>query len=173
MTTFETKKHIEIDENYQGINLTEFSIKVDNQIDNDQIVDTFFRTTNFSFDSLRDCVKKEPEKVYLKRSLNVDRIKITDFKKNSKEEIKKFLLDLLNEPSWGVDKNEFAKLLDKYFEIHNQFGDIDFYIISKDWFNKGDERVIEPEYWVYTYYFLIISVDRSSNLLTLTEWTYD
>jgi hypothetical protein len=43
MITFEKKRHIEIDVNYQGINLIEFSFVADNQIIDDQIVDTFIR----------------------------------------------------------------------------------------------------------------------------------
>ena len=173
MATLKTKRHIEISESFQGINLTEFAIEFGDKKDNDQIVNDFMRSKHFSFDSLRDCVKAEPSKGYLRQAFNVDRVKITDFKKTDKQGVSKFLFDFINEPDWGDDRNEFATLLDKYFEIHKQFGDNDFYIISKDWFDKGDERVIEPESWVYTYYFLIISVDRNSNLLTLIEWTYD
>lgn len=173
MTTIDTKRHIEINEGYQGINLTEFSIGVDELISNDQIVDTFILSKQFSLDSLRDCVKAEPDKGYLRQAFDVGKIKITEYKKTNKQGISKFLFDFINQPDWGDDRNEFAKLLDKYFEIHNQFGDNDFYIISKDWFDKGDERVVEPESWVYSYYFIIISVDRNLNLLTLTEWTYD
>lgn len=173
MTTFETKQHIEIDENYQGINLTEFAFVVDEQIDNDLIVDTFIRSNHFSNDSLRDCVKREPEKAYLRRAFNIDRIRITDFRKTDKEGTSKFLVDFLIESDWGDDRNEFAKLLDRYFEIHSELGNSDFYLLSKDWFDKDDEKLIEPESWCYTYYFLIISVDRNLNLLTVTEWTYD
>lgn len=172
MTTFETKQHIEIDESYQGINLTEFAIEAIERMDNDQIVDTFIRSKQFSFDSLRDCVKTEPDKGYLRRAFNVDKIKVSDFKKTDKDGTSKFLFDFINEPDWDDDRNEFAKLLDKYFEINNEFEANNFYILSKDWFSKEDDRVIKPESWVYTYYFLIISVDRKSNLLTLTEWTY-
>lgn len=173
MITIDTIRHIEINEGYQGINLTEFAIGVDELISNDQIVDTFIRSKKISFDSLRDCDKAELDKGYLKQAFDVYKIKITDFKKTDKLGASKFLVDFLNEPDWGDDRNEFAKLLDRYFEIHNKFGDNEFYILSKDWFNKEDERVIEPESWVYTYYLLFISVDRKSNLLTLTEWTYD
>lgn len=84
MVTFETKRHIEINESYQGINLTEFAIGVDDQIDNDQIVDSFIRSKQFSLDSLRDCIKAEPDKGYLRRAFDVDKIKITDFKKQTK-----------------------------------------------------------------------------------------
>ena len=173
MTTNNTKRHIEINEGYQGINLTEFPIEIDELITNDQIIDTFIRSKQFSLDILRDCVKAEPNKVYLRQAFNIDKIKITDFKKTGKQGVSKFLFDFINEPDWGDDRMEFAKLLDKYYEIHNEFGDNEFYILSKDWFDKEDERVIEPESWVYIYYFLIISVDRKSNLLTFTEWTYD
>jgi hypothetical protein len=173
MTTFETKQHIEINESYQGFNLTEFTIEVAEQIDNDQIVDTFLRTTHFSYDSLRDCIKKEPEKGYLRKAFDIEKVRISDFRKTDKKGTTKFLFDFINEPDWGDDRNEFAKLLDRYFEISNEFADNEFYILSKDWFNKDDERLIEPENWCYTYYFLIISVDRDSRTLTLTEWTYD
>jgi hypothetical protein len=173
MTIIDAKRHIEINEGFQGINLTEFAIAVDELINNDQIVETFIRSKQFSFDSLRDCVKAEPDNGYLRQVFNVDKIKITDFEKTDKEGVTKFLVDFINEPDWGDDRNEFAKLLDRYYEIHNEFGDNEFYILSKDWFDKEDERVIEPESWIYTYYFLIISVDRKSNLLTLSEWTYD
>ena len=173
MTTFKIIRHIENDESYQGINLTEFAFVVDEKMDNDEIVDTFIRTNNFSYDSLRDRVKKEPDKGFLRRAFNIDKIKNSDFRKFNKDETANFLYDFLNEPDWGDYRNDFILLLNKYLEIHKQFGDNDFYVISKDWFGKGDEKVIEPESWCYTYYFLIISVDRNQNLLTLTEWTYD
>lgn len=44
MTTIDTKRHIEINEGYQGINLTEFTIRVDGLNCNEQIVDTFIRS---------------------------------------------------------------------------------------------------------------------------------
>jgi hypothetical protein len=173
MTTFETKRHIEIDENFQGINLTEFGFAVDKHIDNDQIVDTFIRTKYFSYDSLRDCIKKVNDKEFLRRAFDIDKIKISDFKKTDREGISKFLTDYFNEPDWGDDREDFAKLLDRYFEIYNESANNEFYILSKDWFVKDDERIIEPESWCYTYYFLFIAVDRNSKTLTLAEWTYD
>ncbi|WP_416439932.1 hypothetical protein [Phnomibacter sp. MR] len=173
MITFNTKRHIEIIEGNQGINLTEFAIGVGELISNDQIIELFIHSKQFSFDSLRDCVKVEPEMGYLRQAFDINKIKIYDFKKTDKHGLSKFLLDYINEPDWGDDINEFTLLVSRYFEIHSQLGDNEFYILSKDWFNKEDERLIEPESWAYTYYFLIISLDRKSNLLTLAEWTYD
>lgn len=173
MTTFKTHRHLEIHEGYQGINLTEFTVEVDAQIDNDHIVETFLRSSQFSYDSLWDCVKAKPDNNYLGRAFDFDKISIADFKKTNKQGVAEFLFDLINEPDWGDDRNEFALLLDRYFEIHNELGDIAFYMLSKDWFGNEDERLIEPEKEYYIYYFLIVSIDRESNLLTLTEWTYD
>ncbi|HRG19369.1 MAG TPA: hypothetical protein PLP39_09785, partial [Flavobacterium lutivivi] len=173
MITFETKRHIEIDESYQGINLTEFAFSIKNPLENDQIVDIFIRSKHFTYESLRDCIKKETDVKFLRRAFNIEKIKISDFKKINKEGTTKFLIDFLNEKDWGDDKNEFATLLNKYFEIHQQLGNNDFYVISKDWFERDDEKVIQPESWCYIYYFFIISVDRNSNLLTFTEWKYD
>lgn len=173
METFEKYRHVEIDENFQGINLTEFSFKVDKNFDNAEIIDKFIRTKNFAYDSLRECIKKEPDKGYLRRAFNFNKIKIGDFRKFDKDELSKFLTAYLNEPDWGEDKNDFAKLIDKYIEIQKVLDVSDYFIISKDWFNKDDDRLNEPESWVYTYYFLIISIDRNSNSLMLAEWTYD
>ena len=173
MTSFKTKNHIEINHNYQGINLTEFAFVFDNRTVDDQIVETFIRTKSFSNDSLRDCIKKEPNKGYLRRAFDIDKIKISHFKKTDKEGTLKFLTDFLSETDWGEDRQDFAKLLERYFEYYDEFNDNRFYILSKDWFDKDDERLIEPESWCYTYYFLIISIDRNSTILNLSEWTYD
>lgn len=174
MTTFEIKKHIEIAEGYQGFNLTEFFFTTDINDTTDQIVETFIRSTHFTFDSLRDVVKNDTEnKGYLRQAFVIDEINIEDFKKFDKSETKKFLIDFLNEPDWGEDRNEFAKLLDKYLEIHNQLPDANFYVINKDWFDKDSKKVLEPENWIYTFYFIIIYIENNLQTLIVTEWTYD
>jgi hypothetical protein len=117
MTTFETKRHIEIDENYQVINLTEFGFGADKHLDSDQIVDAFIRTKHFSYDSLRNCIKKEPDKGFLGRTFDTDKIKISFFKKTDKEGISKFLTDFLNESDWGGDRDDFTKLLDRFLDL--------------------------------------------------------
>jgi hypothetical protein len=67
------------------------------------------------------------------------KIKITDFKKYSKDETSKFLYDFINQHDWGNDRNAFATLLDKYFEVHKQFGD-----------NRSSNlQIVESTYWIY------------------------
>lgn len=176
MTTFDIKRHIEINESYQGINLTEFYFESDKDIDNDTLVDIFIRSTHFSVDCLADVVKNNPEnKPYLRQAFDIDKITIADFKIYNKEGVAEYLLDILNDIDyWGDnDREDFKKFLDNYFVIYNKFNDIQFYIISIDWFGEKDQKIVEPESWIYGYYYLIISVDRNTNLFTLSEWAYD
>jgi len=185
MTTFEIKRHIEFCENFQGINLNEFFINADHNTSNDQIVDAFIRSRSFVYDCLWDSMKKETKEHcheqtgFLRRAFDFNKVKITDFKKCSKEETVNFLFAFLNKSDWGDDKSTFSNILDKYLEIHERFLSDDFYIISQDWFDKGnwsergDERLFTPECLIYSYYFLIISIDRNSGSLAITEWVYD
>ena len=173
MTTFQINKHIEIDEGFQGCNLTEFSIAAENTITDEQLVDTFIHSKHFTYDSLRDSIKREPNKGYLGQAFNIEKVGIHDFKKCDKTTTTKFLIDFLNEPNWGSDRDDFEKLLDKYFRFHELFKDREFYILSKNWFDIKDEKLLEPQSWCYTYYFIIIYLDRVVKQLTLTEWTYD
>jgi len=173
MITFEITKHIEMDEENQGINLTEFSVTTDDQSGSDEMVEVFIRSSSFAYDSLRDCIKQEPAKGYLRRAFHFDRVSLADFRKTDKEGAWQFLIDFSNEPDWSIDRPVFIKQLARYRTVHNQMSDGDFYILSKDWFDADDERLAEPERSCYIYYFLIISVDRGSGALILLEWTYD
>lgn len=78
--------------------MTEFAIEVEELSSNDQIVEIFIRSKQFSFDCLRDCVKAEPEKGYLRQAFAIDKIKINDFEKTDKQGVLKFLCDFINEP---------------------------------------------------------------------------
>ena len=171
--TFKIKRHIEIDTEYQGINLTEFSFTITDEFNNDLLVDNFIRSKHFSYDSLRDSMKKQSATGFLGQAFDIERINIKDFKKYNKQQTTKFLIDFLNEPDWADDKNDFAKLLEQYFEIQDKLENEYYYILSKDWFDKNDNRVFEPQNFCYIYYFLIIYIDRASKTLILTEWAYD
>ncbi len=174
MISFGLNRHLEIDEEFQGINLTEFAIILEAELNNDEILDWFIRSKYFFYDSVRDFVKKEPGIGYLRQAFNIEKISISDFRKLNKEKTRQFLLDFSNEPDWGNDKDEFKTLLNRYLEIHQQFGDDNyFYVLSKDWFSPDDKKLLIPESWCYTYYFIIVSIDRENNVLTIMEWTYD
>jgi len=118
------------------------------------------------------CYKKY-DKGYLRQAFDINSIKISDFIKTGKEETAEFLFDFLIESDRDYGRNEYSRLLDRYFGIHNEYRNNDFYILTKDWFDKDEERLIKTESYCYAYYFLIISADRISITLFAKEWIYD
>ncbi len=173
MHQFTITSHLEFSESYQGFAWTEFAIKGDEHKDADHIVDAFLHSTAYSYDSLYDCIKAKPNSGFLERAFDFEIAGLADFKKTDNAGACKFLLEFKDEGFWSNDVNQYTKLLECYFEIHNKNSKAEFYIISKDWFPSGDPKVFEPQAWCYTYYFLIISVDLVSKTLTLSEWNYD
>ena len=173
MTAFKMIRHSETFEGYQGCILTEFRFQLDKTLTEEQVVDNFLHSDSFKNDSLLDAIKREPNKGYLGRAFDIDKITIADFKHVDKKGVSNFLVDFLNEPDWDGDRADFSNLLEKYFEIHSTLHDDTFFVISKNWFDQKDERLLEPQSWCYTYYFLVIYFNKIDNILLLTEWTYD
>lgn len=174
MLTCEVKRHVEVYENFQGFKLTEFGYSITEDLPSEATAGLFIRSQYFKFDCLPDCVKNDQDnRDYLRQAFDTDRISINDFKRFDKSGALKFLIDFLNDPDWADDKKHFASLLDKYLTHFEQLQDADFFIISKEWFEQGDKRVLDTEYWIYNYYFLILYIDKDSNTLQLTEWSYD
>lgn len=169
MTTFKIQKQSVINENYQGYDLTGFSIHLDNEENCSKIVDTFIHSPFFTEDKKSD---DRLNKGYLSQIFAINKIDVSNFKKMTKSETLMFLVDFLNDPSWEDDRKEFATLLDKYFEVHKTLSDKEFYILNKDWFDK-DSEILNPVHWIFTYYFIIIHIDNELQTLTVTEWTYD
>ena len=58
MTTFHIKKHLEFDEGFQGCNLTEFIVSIEGVLSDDCLVDTFIHSAHFTYESLRDAIKR-------------------------------------------------------------------------------------------------------------------
>ena len=173
MTGFKIIRHSETFEGYQGCILTEFKFQPDKVLTENQVVEKFLHSDSFKYDSLLDAIKREPNKGYLGRAFDINKITIADFKRIDKKGVHNFLVDFLNDPDWGDDRTDFSNLVDKYSEIHSTLREDTFFIISKNWFDQKDERLLEPQSWCYTYYFLIIYFDKIDNILLLTEWTYD
>ncbi len=140
---FELQKHQKIHEGFQQIKLMDFSFSLPSNMSND--ID------------LLDIVKSLTEDLSIKRRLDIELLHADDFKKLTKGEISEFLVGFINEPDWGDDRNDFARLLDSYFPIHSQLHEAPFYVIDQKWFQKVDNRV-ENAYSVYIYCFLITMV---------------
>jgi hypothetical protein len=168
-------RQFHITEDSQGILLTEFSLK-NNSIQNDKlIIDKFLKSKHYTIDCLPDFVKndtKHPD-FYLRQLFNDKQISITDFKELKKEEIFDFFEQFSNHDDWGEDKGDFKILLEKFNSIINNYESNRFYLISKDWFGEGSDKIRKPENWIYIYYFLIIWIDRINKYLMVCEWNYD
>lgn len=172
MTSFEIKRQIEYIIRFQGLYMSEFKIVNCNQIENNQIISNFIKSKQFRFDSLNDYVNSEPIIRFSKKVFDFERIIINDFYKTDKNGVLKYLVDFLNKPDWGSDKIDFFKVLERYFDIHNNLNDGDFYILSKDMFDWDREKLINPFSGYLIYCFFIFSIDSLSSTLTMTEWTY-
>jgi hypothetical protein len=47
-----------------------------------------------------------------------------------------------------------------------------FFLISKEWFDKGN-KILNPDGEVYIYYFLIIWFAKDKKVINVCEWIYE
>lgn len=175
MPVFKLNSQKEIDEECQGINLSEFAFSNDQKLEEVELIDFFIHSKSFTDESRREIVKNDTEnRPFLSQAFEIDLIKIKDFRKYSKNELIKFLNDYAEADDWGdTDGDDFVKLKDRFLEFLKAVKSDNFYIISKEWFDEKDKKLREPENWIYLYYFLIIWIDEANKTLTISEWTYD
>ncbi len=179
---FALKRHIEEPGKYQCFFLTEFSFETTDEVNEDHVLEDFLKSDALKYDTLSNIQKHNPEKAgFLRKAFDFDLTGVSDFQKIDKEQTEKFLIDLRNEPDWGEDLKDFKKLLKKYFRIHKKLSGNFFYVINRDWFyditngacDECDERLHNPECWVYTLYFMIIHVDMLQKEIMFVEWFSD
>lgn len=174
MTDFKIKKHFEINEQYQGANITEFYYSNPFDSGNDDILNDFLHSNVIENDCIRDIVKNSPHKEeYLKGAFTISEIDANDFKKSSREEVKKFLSDILLEPDWHEDIDDFKKILNRFMTYLDNLKTENYYTISKTWFDESNSKKITPESWVYIYYFIILWIDNESKILGFAEFDSD
>jgi hypothetical protein len=101
LIAFKIKRHLEIDEDYQGINLTEFELLDKDNLSKAEILNQFIHSTHFTFDSLRDIIKCKSG--FLGQAFNSNVISANDFKKLTKKQTLEFLDEFENRDSWGRD----------------------------------------------------------------------
>lgn len=171
MKTFTIKKHIEISENYQGINITEFLFS-ENNSSNENLLLAFIKSRSFTHESIPIVVKKNLESAYLRQAFKSDLLNIEDFKILNKKSLKEYLIDFLNSEDWGDDRNDFEVLLNKFFKALENVKTNSFYVIDIDWF-KESGKVNDPESWIYIYYFLIFWIENDMETISVAEWSYD
>ncbi len=170
---FVLKKQKEENVENQGVNLVEFDILLNKRYTDEEVINAFLKSNAYSRDCLHSIVKEHKSNLdwFLRQMFNENTISITDFQKIDKNQLVNFFVDFGNEDDWGDDRGDFHKLLDVIFEQVEEYNS--FYLISKDWFSVNDNRIRNPEHWIYTYYFLVIWIDIKSSKLMHYEISYD
>jgi hypothetical protein len=140
----------------------------------DDFLNSFLRSDSFRDFCLPFTVKKFPMENYpfLERAFNQDTLSLSDFKVFSKKQLVSFFKDYSTSPSWGDDKDEFATIMNGYFDLLQKEASDRFFLISKEWFDKGD-KILNSDSEIYIYYFLIIWFDGDKKVLNVCEWIYE
>ena len=174
MPTFKLNFQKEIEEDYQGINISEFRYSNPEYLSEESLIDLFVHSESFTKKSRREIIKNHKGDIpFLRQAFEIDLVKMDDFKQVDKNGLIKFLDDYTEEDDWETDRDDFIKIKDRYFEFLENVQSKNFYIISKEWFDQNDKRLRQEESWIYTYYFLIIWIDEIKKILTVSELTYD
>jgi hypothetical protein len=174
MIDYKIKQHIELDEQFQGVNITEFFYSDTSNLSNGEIITDFIHSKHIENDCIRNSVKNSPHKdEYLKGAFELSELNSGDFKKSSKEEIESFLSDVLAEPDWHEDIEDFKKILNKFIDFLRDLKTNEYYLINKVWFEDLYSNKTRPESWVYNYYFLILWIDNNSKIIGYSEWDSD
>ena|ERR1700722_10508627 len=134
----------------------------------------FLHSDNFRDFCLPFNVKKSARENnhFLQRAFVQDALSLSDFKVFSKEQLVGFFRDYSTSKSWGDDRNDFVTLMKSYIELVQKEACDHFFIISKEWFAKGN-KVLNADSEIYIYYFLIIWFDREKRVLNVCDWIYD
>ncbi len=158
MPVFKLNSQKEIDEDFQGINLSEFTYSNFENLSDENLIDSFIHSSSFTEESRRERIKNHTGDIpFLRQAFEIDFVEINDFKLYSKNEFIQFLNDYAEQDDWGdTDGNDFVKLKDRFLEILKTVQPNNFYLISKEWFDQNDKRLQQEESWIYLYYFLII-----------------
>ncbi len=159
-----------------GICLTHFSdIDFTKETDED-FLNMFLKTKFFSYDCLPKVVKTNTDltKNYLRPAFDENKIFASDFKTFDKLNLVNFFYDFTNDKNMGEEfGNEIRQLWKSLSSILVAENSDKYFLLDKEWFDKGDIKLNDPEGWVYTYYLLLIWFDTENNKLTVCTWWYD
>ncbi|MGV3588355.1 MAG: hypothetical protein ACO1OF_15230 [Adhaeribacter sp.] len=173
-------KQEKFDADYQGATITIFSYE--GQID---VID-FIDSEYFRLDCTRDDIKVKPlqqQDNYLKSAFNLEKLSIEDFKALTLFGLIAFF-DKYGTEKWGEsDRGDFIVVLNKLKNYLSHLGDsFTFFLISKEWFENqesrrnpenADNKLKEPEFWIYGYYFIAIGISKAKKELIAIVMFYD
>ena len=159
-----------------GICLTQFS-KIDFTKENDEdFLNMFLKTKFFSYDCLPKVVKTNTDlsKKYLRPAFDENKIFASDFKTFDKLNLISFFHDFTNDKDMGEEfGNEIRQVWKSLSRILVAENSDKYFLLNKEWFKKGNIKVNDPDGLIYTYYILLIWLDRKNNKLTVCTWYAD
>jgi hypothetical protein len=137
-------------------------------------LNTFIHSANFKENCLPFMVKKNrgENDRFLKHAFNADALDIEDFKILKKDELFNFFDNYSREGSWGDDRADFLIIKKKLNDLIEKETTDHFYLISKEWFDKGS-KLLNDNSDIYLYYFLIIWLDSDKKVVNICELNYD
>lgn len=85
MAVFELKSQEEIDEKYQGINLSKFKFSDNKNDSEEELIDDFIHSKSFTEESCREIIKNHTGEIpFLRQAFEIDLVKIKDLKNSIK-----------------------------------------------------------------------------------------
>jgi len=139
-----------------------------------EVIRNFLHSDNFR-DFCRPFIVKKygrENNRFLRRAFNQDALELSDFKTFGKEELVIFFEDYSNTNDWREDRADFVAVMSDFDELIRKEKCDCFFLISKDWFKKGD-KLLSPDSEFYSYFFLIIWLGVDNRTINVCEWSYD
>ncbi len=83
MPVFKLNSQKEIDEDFQGINLSEFTYSNFENLSDENLLDSFIHLSSFTEESRRERIKNHTGDIpFLRQAFEIDFVEINDFKLN-------------------------------------------------------------------------------------------
>jgi len=134
----------------------------------------FICSESFRENCLPFIIKKKPKEGsrFLQRAFNQDSLNISDFRILTKEDVLLFFSDYATSDGWNDDREDFITLMNGFNEIFKEEPTDHFFLISKEWFDKGN-KILSADSEFYIYYFLMVWFDTDKKIINICEWVYD
>jgi hypothetical protein len=134
----------------------------------------FVHSDNFRKSIRQEAVKQPASLTYpfLKGGFNLSNLDVTNFKVFNKAGLVDFFNEYAQSDDWGEDRAAFIAIMDEFNRLLEKQRSDKFFLISKEWFSKGDP-VLNQDSEIYLYYFLIIWIDIDKGIVNVCEWDYD
>lgn len=172
--SFKFWRQFEILQGQQGIFWYVFLVD-ENHAGVEDPVNEFIHSDHLKNDCQPLIVKEHTNKSdrFLEPAFKPDSLSLTDFKMLKKDELVSFFDEYSKDDTWGKeDKDDFVMIMNKFIQLIPDGSNARFFLLSKEWFDKGNS-VLNEDSDIYIYYFLIIWLDPEKKIINVCQWNYD